>query len=502
MDANTLQNDVKKVAVGAGVSLFGGLSGKGFFFVSQILIARFLGVEEFGLYTLGYAVIRICDIIARLGLNLGGMRFVSIYKTDSPAKLKGALIAAFLISLLNAVIISIVLYLFSEKIAFWIFNKPEMKDSLKLFSYSLPFVAALTVLSSLLQGFHTMKYPVYTRDIFQPGANIVLIILFYYMNFKLSGVIYAFILSNVLSGLLALYYLGYLFPGIKEKTIKPVYEISNLISYSCPLLFVGVMQYLLSWTDTLMLGMLGSGQDVGIYRAAYQVPFVMAVFLRAANSIYAPVAADLYQKGEIERLSFILKATTRWVTYAIIPLFFLLVLLPKEIMLLFGKDYVESGYLVLIVLGFGQAVNCITGGVGYTLTMTGKQKIELINSIGLVLLSIILNWQLIPKFGALGAAIASATAMILINFIRVIEVYYIYNILSYSKDLVYFIITVCIVGTFGSVIIGIYPLSKYFIITAGTLLIIGTLIIKMLTTNVDRYVFETLLNKVFNRGTK
>ena len=499
MTTAALQDDVKKVAIGAGVSLLGGVTGKGLFFLSQIIIARILGVEGFGLYALGFAIVKISDIIARLGINVGGMRFISLYNTDSPQNLKGTVITALIITLVNAVIIAVILYVFSERIAYLIFHNPEMVNALKLFSYSIPFVTTMTVLSSLLQGFHTMKYTVYTRDTIQPIANIMFIIIFYFMNLKLSGIIYAFIFSHFISILFACYYLNYMFPPIKEPTVRPVYEIRQLISYSFPLLFVGVLHYLIAWTDTLMLGYLSSGKDVGIYRAAFQIPYVMTVFLMAANSIYAPLAADLYQKGEMERLSFILKGITRWVTFVTVPIFIFLQFSAKEVMAIFGNEYIETGYIVLIILSLGQLINCITGSVGYTLTMTGNQKIELINSILLGLVSIILNFWLIPKYGALGAAIASCSSMCLINMIRVLEIYWIFKINSLSKEtymVIFPMILSIIIMTFAH---GLF--SGNMKLAINILVIIGNFVFyfKMSLSNADEFIKDTIRSKLFGR---
>jgi len=57
------------------------------------------------------------------------------------------------------------------------------------------------------------------------------------------------------------------------------------------------------------------------------------------------------------------------------------------------------------------------------LTMTGREKLEFLNDVGILILNILLNLILIPKFGILGAAIATAVSLILLNIIRVLEVY-------------------------------------------------------------------------------
>lgn len=439
---NFSEEDIKKVAKGTGFTLFGSSIGKGLFFLCQIILARYLGTEAFGLYSVGFAVVKICEIIARLGLNTGGMRFVSIYKDENASKLKGVLISATGISLLNGFFISFILYFFSHIIAQKVFKKPELAGTLQLFAFSIPFLGGTMVVSSLLQGFHTTKHSVYTREFIQPVINIVLVIILYYAGFGLHGVIYAFIFSNVLSLAAGIFYFKKLFPGFIKREIKPAYELKSLISYSVPLLFVGFLTYIVSWIDTIMLGSFGSAKDVGLYRAASQIPFILTLFLTAANSIYAPLAADLFQKGEMRRLSNILKATTRWVSYTVIPIFIFIVFSADDVMMLFGKEYTGVSSIVLIILAFGQLVNCITGGVGFTLTMTGKQNIALLYSIALILLNIVLNIILIFKYGVVGVAIATAIAVTSINIARAVAVYMIFKIHPFSRELIRYLMPI------------------------------------------------------------
>ncbi|OGW52070.1 MAG: hypothetical protein A2Y81_02300 [Nitrospirae bacterium RBG_13_43_8] len=440
MNHNFSEEDIKKVAKGAGVSLIGSSIGKGLFFLSQIIIARILGVEAFGLYALGFAAVKMCEIFARLGLHKGGMRFVSIYKDDNPAKLKGVLVSAIGITILNGILIGGILYLSSDWIAQNIFRKPVLSSYLQLFAYAIPFVATMNVVSFLFQGFHTMKYTVYTREFIQPVTNIFLISAFYYAGFLMEGVIYAFILSHLIALIAGLLYFKRIFPQSFDKKTKPDFELRNIISYSTPLLFVGFLEYFLSWTDTLMLGALSTTRDVGIYRAASQIPFLMTFFLFAISTIYAPIAASLFHKREMQRFANMFKTTTRWISYTVVPIFVFILFSAREIMMLFGKGYVETGYIVIIILSFGQLVNCITGSVGYTLTMTGKQGVALIFSIVLLAINIVLDLLLIPKYGVLGAAIASSISAASINLAKLGAVYKIYKFLPFSRELAKYLI--------------------------------------------------------------
>ncbi|MDD5455270.1 MAG: flippase [Candidatus Ratteibacteria bacterium] len=432
MNKNFSEKDISKIAKGGGITLIGSLIGKVIFFLSQIIIARFLGIEQFGLYALGFTVVKICEIISKFGLHTGGMRFVSIYKDENPNKLKGVLISAILLSLLNGLIIGGVLFLFSKSISNSIFHKPELAPVLQLFSLSIVFVTALNVSSSLLRGFHTTKYTVYTTDIIQPVSNLILIIFFSLIGFKLNGVISAFTLSHFFAFIMAVFYLANLFPEFKNKLLSPIYNVKELLVYSFPLLFVGILHYFLIWTNVLLLGALSTTSNVGLYQAASQFPFIMALFLAAMTSIYGPVAANLYHKKEMDRFSNIFKTTTRWVSYLTLPIFLFLVFSAKELMTLFGKEYIQTGHVILVILSFGQLIDCISGSNSVTLTVTNRQKLELLNSLITVTIGVLLSYFLIGKYGALGAAISSSITLLLVNLIRLGEIQALYKTNPFS----------------------------------------------------------------------
>ncbi|MFZ2446363.1 MAG: flippase [Syntrophobacteraceae bacterium] len=430
------KGDIQKIAKGTGISFVGSIVGRGLFFVTQVVIARLLGVEIFGLFAIGFAAVKIGDIIASLGLNTGGMRFVSIFFRQDAPRLKGVLNSSVALSLLNGLLLGAVLYLLSMPISVHIFHKPELAPILRMFAMSLPFASAMMVLPYLLQGFHTTKYTVYVREFVQPSVNLLLIVGFYFAGFGVAGVIYAFLLSNLAGCIAGIYFVRKLFPQFTKPDIKPVYEVKKLLAYSAPLFLVNFLHFFLSFTDTLMLGSLGSAEDVGIYQAASQLPMVMLMFIVACNSIYAPVVADLYHKSEMRRIAGVLKTTTRWASYAAIPLFILLIFSSRELMLLFGKGYVEKGSIVLLILSVRQLINCMTGGVGVTLSMTSKQNVEAWNSVAMLVLNIGMNYALIPRYGVLGAAVSSCISGSLINILRVVEVALLYKMHPFSKVLI------------------------------------------------------------------
>jgi len=75
-----LDESLRKIAKGAGISFIGAFIGLGFGYLSRMIIARFLGASDYGLISLGYAAMMNGTTLALVGLPSGIQRFVSFYK--------------------------------------------------------------------------------------------------------------------------------------------------------------------------------------------------------------------------------------------------------------------------------------------------------------------------------------------------------------------------------------------------------------------------------------
>jgi len=425
-------DDMKKVAKGAGITFAGTVSGRGLWFLSQVIIARSFGAEVFGLYIIGLMVLKVTELIARLGLDSGAMRYVSIHRKTSPSSVKGVLLCSLLLSFVNGVFTGLIVYYLAGFISGVIFHNPELKGIIRLFAFSVPFMSAMMVTATASQGFHTAKYLVYIKDIIQPLANIVLIVLSLALGFGITGVCVAFMASYLIALAAGLYLLSVRFPGLRDRTLRPAFINRELVAYSIPMLFNGFLLFMINWTDAIMLGVFKTSASVGIYRAASQVPMFLGLIMVAFNSIYGPVIAEMHYGGKRGRMEAIFKATARWVCILALPASLLLIFSSETIMSIFGNDFVAEGAYVLMVLAVAQLVNCATGPVGFTLNMTGRQNVELANSLVLLLVNVVLNYLFIPRYGAIGAAVATAISISSINVLRVLEVFFFYRMHPFS----------------------------------------------------------------------
>jgi O-antigen/teichoic acid export membrane protein len=200
--------------------------------------------------------------------------------------------------------------------------------------------------------------------------------------------------------------------SIKELPLK------KILTESIPLMLTGSVFFILGWTDNIMIGIFRTEAEVGIYDIAFKISSLAAIVLLSINAIQAPVFAELYAKGEMQKLQRHIFKSTRILFYTSFPVTLACIFIPEYLLGIFGDEF-KTATLTLSVLAIGNFINSITGSIGILLQMTRRQKRY--NQIILVAASItiILNIILIPRYGILGAAIASSTAKILQNVISV-----------------------------------------------------------------------------------
>ncbi|UCG02017.1 MAG: flippase [Candidatus Heimdallarchaeota archaeon] len=419
--------EIATIAKGAGISFFGIISWGALNYSFNVYLARVLKPENFGLYTIGLAIFNVVGMLSLFGLNSGLIRYVALYNgVNDKKRTKGTILFSLKISILISTSIAAILFFLSKDISLKLFHKPSLELVIKYFSLCVPLFVISSVFLYSIQGFKVMKYMVYSRDLFEPINRFLWVTIFFLVGLRLLGVMFAFLIALGLNVLFSYVLLKRIFP-ISRSPIVPIYESKELLSFSLPLFFIGLMQIGINRVDALLLGHFEEAQQVGIYTAAFQTCVLSAIILRSFNTIFAPIISDLFNRKKHERLELLYKAVTKWIFTLSLPIFLLILLFTKEILSIFGEKF-TLGALCLIILSSGQLINSMTGSVGYMLIMIGRSGIAFFNALGVLSLQIVLSLILIPKYGIVGAAIATATSWILLNLIRLLEVFIILKI--------------------------------------------------------------------------
>jgi O-antigen/teichoic acid export membrane protein len=119
--------------------------------------------------------------------------------------------------------------------------------------------------------------------------------------------------------------------------------------------------------------------------------------------------SELYAKGRTDEFQRFLTLAAWGIFLVTLPIAIGLIVMGTWLLGLFGHEFV-AGYPALVTLVIGQAANALIGPVGFLALMTGNQReATWIFGTG-AMLNVILNLILIPTFGLIGAAAATAIA--------------------------------------------------------------------------------------------
>ncbi len=445
-----------RIAGGAIIAFFGAIAGGLLQYVYYIIIGRCLGTESLGLFTLGLMAIGIAIAASRFGIETGITKFVSGFRAQREfGSMMGVLHTAFRIVILSGLITGILLFVFSYPLSLYAFQKPDVSEVLKILSLSIPILALLGLAFSICQSSYFAMYGVSVQNIIFPLSSIIFFFLYYIKGEGVRGLA----ASYVMGGAVSLIIMAYILKRILSEYIhieSVPFKNKDLLKYSIPIALTSLLDQIILWADVIVLGVYRPASEIGIYNAAVRSSMLLLSVIVSFNFLLAPSFAELHQQQERKKLEGMLKDVARWTATVSLPIFFLMAYFAVEIAKFFGDEFAAAAQPMIILLA-GQLINNISGSVGTLLLMTGRSRLTLINSIICAAANIALNYILVPVYGIIGAAYGTAASIILINSIRIVEVYMILGIHPFSfKYLKPFYSFIAGIG-----FVGLMSLSRY-----------------------------------------
>ena len=333
-----------------------------------------------------------------------------------------------------SLVISSVFYFLAPTIANDVYQKPQITQVLQVLAFALPPMSIIYLMSAVLKGFQQIKYSVILSDIVLPILSGLFFSAAWYFGKSLITVMYLIVAINILGAMLASYFLLKIFPQIMDKSVKAVAKNKEIFLYSLPMFMSVFLNIFLSRTDVLMLGYFGSTADVGIYSIAAKLSQIVFIIASSFYAIFSPLASELFAKNDRKNLKMMFSQATRISIILTIPIFIALLLGGRLLLSIFGESFSE-GSEVLMILGLAFLINSILGFAGQLLGMSGRSKLALFNSLSGAGLNITLNWYFIPIWGMAGAAWATMISTVLVNVLRVSELYYLEKMHALSLGL-------------------------------------------------------------------
>ncbi len=378
-----------------------------------VLVSRVLGAEALGLLTVGLTLATSATIVACLGVDQGIIYFVArthpaspraAPATDVPASSAVAAIrSALIITSAGGLIVGLLAWLAAPLAADLVFDEPDLAAVLLIFAPSVAFAAPLAAALGALQGSFRLVHRAVIEWIAFPLLALVLAVAAMQSGMGVNGVAGAFFAAWAGVAIVAIA-MATRIPGQRGPLI-----IRPMLAFSMPLMLSLLTGYLLFHVDVLMLGGLAGIREVGLYSAATRLALPLFLVLDSVARAFAPMVAQLFSQGHIERLAPVYAGATEWIIAINVPAGIVIAMNAEALLGIFGAEFVPAATaLRVLCLGIVAATSC--GAAASVLTMTRWQRLEMFDNLLLLATNIVLNFVLVPRFGALGAAIATAVS--------------------------------------------------------------------------------------------
>jgi O-antigen/teichoic acid export membrane protein len=392
------------------------ITGAGVLFGLHVLLARLLGVSQYGIYVYAITWISILAILCLLGFHTSMVRFIAEYKAKQQwGLLRGIIHRSTQVVLVFSILASII-----GVAVIWFLRQRLSDEQAATFYIGFGLLPVFALCQLREASLRALKYVVQSELLLRFIRPVLLALivagLFFWTKNSLSA-------ANVMAGnIVAVVGALFISTVLLRKALpepasqaEPAYAQRQWLKVSLPLLLIAAMHIILKRTDIIMIGAILGPDDAGIYSAASRISDLVIFALTAINIILAPIISELYHTDKKQELQRIITLAARAIFVFTLAVSIILAVSGKFVLSLFGPEFVVA-FISLLILLAGQIVNALAGSVALIMIMTDHQ-----NQAGAIIAisaatNIVLNAVLIPLFGLLGAAVSTTFTMVLWNF--------------------------------------------------------------------------------------
>lgn len=399
--------------------------------IAALVLAKALGADQYGLYNLAVSSAFVFSGVADFGMATAMERFIAVMRQrGDDAQLRGSTQVGVWAAAIGGVTIAIVVGLLADQIAVGVFDDPRLGPLIRLIAIIIPILALENVLAAVVRGFKRMDQSAFASDFIQPLVRLILILIFAVtgLNAVVAGIIFG---VSYLASLLTLVRLAPTHFEPLDTASPAVRPTRELIRFGFPFWLTTVLTKVRKNVQTVLLGVFSTATSVGVFSLASSANIVGRISNVALATSMRPVLAELFDREDMEGMSHLYKATTRWTLTLNLPVTVLLVSYPTAILGVFGQSF-EAGATALTVLALSELANAITGTCGSIIDMSGRGVLKLINKVVEIGLLIGGNLLLIPRYGVLGAALAVLGGTAILNLMRVVEIWWFARLQPYE----------------------------------------------------------------------
>lgn len=376
-------------------------------FLWTILIARYLGVSDYGILSFAISFTAITGIFMDLGMTTFTTRELSRDKNLSHKYINNIFPIKLLVSILIIIATSIILYILK-------YDFLTIEVTLIL-TIELIFMSMTSFINGVFQSFEKLKYQA-IGTIMNSGLLLITILITMHFNLGLIAVAIAYTISYSI-------FLIYMFIKLIQKFGLVKFEFDkdfwkNTIIKSAPFGLTAFFYTIYFSIDVVMLSYISGDYVTGIYNSAYKIITVFTTFYVVYQFVIFPVMSKFFKESDdLLRISY--EQSIKYLLIIILPITIGVSIYSEYIVnLIYSSQYALASEPVEILI-WTVSFLFINGAASLLLNSINKEKVVTKIYIIAAVFNVILNFILIPKYTYIGASIATVLSEILICIVMI-----------------------------------------------------------------------------------
>ncbi|MEQ9519277.1 MAG: lipopolysaccharide biosynthesis protein [Parvibaculum sp.] len=381
-------------------------------YITQVLLSRALGQTEYGVFALVWVWIIVLGHLTPVGIAQAALKYIPHYHAlKEPGLTRGyifyGLALVTLFSCVTALIGGVVLT-FGASLFDNIYALP-----LLVALFAVPLFALQDYVENIARSFNWMILAIAPPFVIRHGLIGLGVLAAYLTDREITAATAVAITVGAVTLSLALQ-AGFVFWRIRKIVPAAPHraELRVWLKTALPLIFVDGTLLLFSNADILILSLFVSPAEIALYFAASRILQLVAFVQYATTAATTQQFSALNAMGDHAALEKLARNTTRLTFMAAVGAAAIIYLMAPFLLTLFGDGFVGA-MPVLGVLMIGLIVQAFSGPAESVLNMSGHERTTALTYSCALLLNIALNLVLIPIYGAVGAAIATALSLAL-----------------------------------------------------------------------------------------
>lgn len=410
---NNVSHLIKKLVISLGFKYSSSkvFQGTLFIFISNIiskaigfllimLIAKHLGVDEYGKLTVILALMTTVADFVSSGLNSSLVRYSAKYISENKyEKLTPLLSTAFVNILLIGVMLALVIYFTSDSLSQFLLDSSQYNHYIEITSFGIIFTLVSGIYSSLFLGIQNyLKYFYYS--VF---SQLIRIILFFVIINIFEDSLMAIVILFVITPLLAFLFGYYLEKNIKLNILA--YDINilkEIFSFGKWVFLWGVVAIIQSRMDIYLLAHLSNTEEVAFFDMAQKFVLIVMMAFGAYGAALNPKMAGLSKSFEIQSA---VKNTYKVIFVMTLFLVTMYFLIPLIINYIFSNKY-DSSILPFQIMIISSFFHMLAMPFNASVYAIGKSQVFFYSSLIALVINLVSSLYFIPLYGSIGASIS------------------------------------------------------------------------------------------------